>query len=196
MEYKTKDSVKVSGIDFKNLSSLETGKDKVKDIGNQTKNGLSVRSLMTSLIFIKALTYFRGEKIVEYEDVRHILPFVLHDKLVQNSDSPFFEQSGNTIYRVDRVSWIRKLFDLSNAEFERLGLDKSDPVKEIAEEFSNGLDGVSEKEVQARLVKIEKILKDWSASRKLYGHLHDDILTLKYYHQRYTNYLQWLQESR
>ena len=29
--------------------------------------------------------------------------------------------------------------------------------------------------------------------RKLYGHLFDDILKLKYLHQRYTNYLKWLQ---
>ena len=28
--------------------------------------------------------------------------------------------------------------------------------------------------------------------KKLYGHLYDDILVLKYLHQRYTNYLRWL----
>ena len=28
--------------------------------------------------------------------------------------------------------------------------------------------------------------------RKLYGHLYDDLLKLKYLHQRYTNYVAWL----
>ena len=40
---------------------------------------------MTLLIYAKALAYFRGNRIVELEDVRQILPFVLHDKLVHNS---------------------------------------------------------------------------------------------------------------
>jgi MoxR-like ATPase len=59
-------------------------------------------------------------------------------------------------------------------------------------EFEKGLDGVTEKEVRARLVKIERLLAEWSKGRKLYGHLFDDLLKLKYLHQRYTNYLKWL----
>jgi len=31
--------------------------------------------------------------------------------------------------------------------------------------------------------------------RKLYGHLYDDLLKLKYLHQRYTNYLHWLRSQ-
>ena len=40
---------------------------------------------------------------------------------------------------------------------------------------------------------VERLLAEWSKGRKLYGHLFDDILKLKYLHQRYTNYLKWLQ---
>ena len=47
-------------------------------------------------------------------------------------------------------------------------------------------------EVRARLVKIERLIGDWAKGRKLYGHLYDDLLKLKYLHQRYTNYLRWL----
>ena len=43
-----------------------------------------------------------------------------------------------------------------------------------------------------RLVRIERILGEWSKGRKLYGNLFDDLLKLKYLHQRYTNYLHWL----
>lgn len=193
LEYKTKDTIKLSGIDYNLLSMTETGKDKLKDLGSQTLNGLSVRSLMTSLVFVKAMAYFRGNVEVSFDDIRNIIPFVLHDKLIQNPNSPFFEQGTNVIYRVDKISWIRKLFDISCQEYDRLSMDKDDPLIDLEEEFSRGLEGVSEKEVKKRLLAIERILSKMSKGRKLYGHMFDDIIKLKYLHQRYTNYLQWLQ---
>jgi MoxR-like ATPase len=192
LEYKTKDTLKLSGIEPHLLGESESGKDKMKDLGAQTRNGLSVRALMTVLVFAKALAWFRGRTSVDFEDVRQIMPFVLHDKLGQEADAPWFEASGNAIYRVDKIGWIRKLFDLSCAEYDRLDLDRDDPVRALREEFDAGLDGIGEREVKARLVKIERVLADWSKSRKLYGHVFDDVLTLKYMHQRYTNYLKWL----
>lgn len=195
LEYKTKDNVKLSGLNLTNLMMEETGRDQVKDLGSQTKNGLSVRAIMTCLIFAKAIAYFRGQGEVSYEDFRQMLPFVLHDKLAQNPESPYFEADSNSIYRVDRIGWIRTLFDLSSREFDRLGLDKDDPVARLGEEFSRGLDGLSEKETRARLATIEKTISDFTESRKLYGHMLDDLLKLKYLHQRYTNYLNWLRWS-
>jgi MoxR-like ATPase len=192
LEYKTKDTAKLSGLDWRQLAAGETGKDKLKDIGSQTRNGLSVRSLMTSIVFIKAMAYFRGNKEVTIEDVRQIVPFVLHDKLSQDPDSPFFESPENAPLRVDKIGWIRRLIDLSCAEYDRLNLDRSDPVADIDVDFSRGLEGVSEKDVRAQLVKIERVLNEWSRGRKFYGHMYDDVLKLKYFHQRYTNYLRWL----
>jgi hypothetical protein len=66
-------------------------------------------------------------------------------------------------------------------------------VGKLSEKFAAGLEGVTEKQVRAELVKIERLLADWSRSRKFYGHLYDDVLKLKYLHQRYTNYLRWLE---
>ncbi|HRK75380.1 MAG TPA: hypothetical protein PLL64_13945, partial [Rhodothermales bacterium] len=116
----------------------------------------------------------------------------LHDKLVPNLDAHFFEQENNSIYRVDRIGWIRKMFDLSCAEYDRLDLDRQDPVADLSKEFDLGIEGLTEKEVKARLAKIEGLLAEWSKGRKLYGNLYDDLLKLKYLHQRYTNYLRWL----
>ncbi len=192
LEYKTKDTAKLASADLHQLSASETGKDKLKDLGAQTKNGLSVRALMTVLVFAKALAYFHGSSEVELEDLRQIIPFVLHDKLAPDPDAPFFEAPGSAVFRIDRVGWIRKLFDLSCAEYDRLNLDKDDPVAKLEEEFAAGLEGVAEAEARARLVKIERLLADWSKGRKLYGHIFDDVLKLKYLHQRYTNYLRWL----
>src|SRR5215469_15874610 len=115
IEYKTKDTVKLSAIDFSLVTAEETGKDRIKDLGSQTRNGLSVRALMTVLVFAKAITWFRGKDEVSFEDVRQIMPFVLHDKLVQDPDSPFFEAPENRALRIDKIGWIRRLFDLSCA---------------------------------------------------------------------------------
>jgi hypothetical protein len=191
-EYKTKDTVKLAGGDVGRVFSQDTGRDQLKDLGSQTRNGLSVRSLMTCLVFVKAMAYLRGERQVCLEDVRQIVPFVLHDKLAQNPECPFFEAAGNSLYRLDKISWIRKLFDLSCAEYDRLNLDRDDPVRELESEFARGLDGLQEGVVRSRLVKIERLLNDWSKGRKLYGHVYDDLVKLKYLHQRYTNYLRWL----
>lgn len=195
LEYKTKDTAKLAALDLNLLMGQETGKDKLKDLGTQTRNGLSVRALMTVLIFAKALAYFRGNRQIELEDVRQIIPFVLHDKLSPNPDAPFFEAPGNAAFRSDRVGWIRKLFDLACAEYDRLNLDQEDPVAELEAEFSKGLEGVTEAQTRARLVRIERVLTDWAKGRKLYGHIYDDVLKLKYFHQRYTNYLAWVKNK-
>lgn len=196
IEYMTKDTVKLAGVELATLDSETTGKDKVADLGGQTLNGISVRGLMTIIVFIKAMAYFRGASEVSFEDARQLIPFVLHDKLSLNMNSPFFEKSGAAPLRVDRVSWIRALFDDSCKEYNRLNLDKEDPVAAVESVFEKGLEGVTQKEVKAQLVQIERTLEKWSKSRKLYGHMYDDILKLKYLHQRYSNYLKWLQWNK
>lgn len=192
LEYMTKDTAKLSGLDFRTLFKQETGKDHVKDLGSQTVNGVSVRKIMTLIIYSKALAYFRGNKEVELEDIRQILPFILHDTLVPHLESPFFDQQGNQVYRVDRIVWLRKLFDLACDEFVSQNLDRNDPIDAFDEQFKKGLENVSIKEIDKRLLDIEKQLNQWSQEKKLYGYRHDDILKLKYFHQRYTNYRRWL----
>jgi MoxR-like ATPase len=192
LEYRTKDNVRLSGADLKAVASQETGKSRARDIGGQTANGLSVRAIMTCLVYTKALSWFRGRSEVSIDDLRNMLPFVLHDKLAQNQASAFFDEPGNAVYRTDRVSWIRRLWDLSCAEYDQLGLDNSDPVADLSAAFERGLDGVPAKQVEAELVKIEKLMESYQKNRKLHGPMFDDVLKLKYLHQRYTNYLRWL----
>nr|WP_284733900.1 MULTISPECIES: AAA family ATPase [unclassified Dyella] len=192
-EYLTKDTVRLAGADWAQATAADTGRDRMKDLGCQTRNGLSVRNLTTLLVFAKSLAYFRGHAAVTLDDVRHILPFVLNDKLQPDLDAPFFGLPENAAYRTDRLSWLRWLFDASNAEYDRLDLDRNDPVGELSAEFARGLDGLSERETRARLVRIERLIEERVKGRKLYGHLYDDLLKLKYLHQRYTNYLHWQQ---
>lgn len=193
MEYMTKDTAKLSGLDMRTLYGKETGKDKIKDLGTQTHNGLSVRKIMTLLTYTKAIAYFRGMDEVELEDVRQILPFVLHDTFTQHLESSFFDQPQYEKYRVDKVVWLRKLFDLSCDEYLSLSMDDDDPMDKFDNDFNSGLENVSLKEIDKRLNIIEKQLHTWSQESKLYSYLADDILKLKYYHQRYSNYKRWLQ---
>lgn len=193
LEYMTKDTVKLAAEDLARVMEQGTGKDGVADLGRQTRNGLSVRALMTAMVFVKALAWFRGQKVAGFDDLRQILPFVLHDKLVINTDAPFFEQTDHAVYRIDRISWLRQLFDLSCREYDRLELDNQDPLAPVDEDFARGLEGLDEKTVLQRLAAIEKILSKWQDNRKFHGFMYDDVLKLKYYHQRYSNYLRWLE---
>jgi hypothetical protein len=40
--------------------------------------------------------------------------------------------------------------------------------------------------------RIEAHLAQLAKATKLYAHVQNDVLKLKYYHQRYSNYLRWL----
>jgi len=192
-EYRTKDTAKLAGVEPRLLASAETGRDRVADLGSQTTGGLSVRALQSVLAYAKALAYFRDRDEVGLDDLRAVLPFVLHDKLNPDDTSPAFDQPGHQAYRTDRVSWIRNLFDRACAEYDRLDLDVQDAVGALLAEFGQGLDGLDEQTVTAR---IEALLTEWSTSRKLYGHVYDDALALKYLHQRYVNYRTWLRWTR
>jgi MoxR-like ATPase len=191
-EYKTKDTVRLSGVEWQTMIGQDTGRDRLKDLGCQTKNGLSVRALMTLIHYGKAMAYFRGAAQVTLEDMRQVLPFVLHDKLTADHDAPFFEAPGNAALRADRVGWLRRLFDESSAEYDRLNLDREDPVARLSEQFQLGLSGITESDVRSRLARIEGLVSELSRGKKLYGHLYDDLLVLKYLHHRYTNYLRWV----
>jgi len=192
-EYKTKDTARLAGAEWHTLVARDTGRDRLKDLGCQTTNGVSVRALQTVLHYAKAIAFFRGNGIVELEDVRQILPFVLHDKLAADTDAPFFEAAGNAVFRTDRIGWLRRVFDLSCAEYDKLDLDRDDAVGALLADLRRGVDGVTDRQIRDRLVRVERLVAELTKGRKLYGHLYDDLLVLKYIHQRYTNYLRWLE---
>ncbi|MCE9582662.1 MAG: AAA family ATPase [Planctomycetes bacterium] len=192
VEYKSKDTIHLAGKTLSATCANDCGRDKVKCLCSQTENGLSVRSLMTLLTFTKTLAWFRGNPEVTPDDVRQIAPFVLHEKLQINPTSPFFDQQSAQIFRVDRIAWLRKAWELSCEEFVRLNLDREDPVAELDEDFDKGLEGVPMAVVEKQVTKIETHLGKIAKNSKLYAHVQADVLKLKYYHQRYSNYRRWL----
>jgi MoxR-like ATPase len=89
--------------------------------------------------------------------------------------------------------WLRKIFDLSCEEYLGHDLDQHDPMDAFDEQFRKGLENVTLQEVDKRLQEIERQLHKWASEKELYGYRADDILKLKYYYQRYSNYKRWLQ---
>jgi hypothetical protein len=192
IEHKSKDTIRIAGRTLSSVCASDCGRDKVKALCSQTENGLSVRSLMTILGFVKALAWFRGKTEAGVDDLRNLVPWILHEKLVQNMTSPYFDQTANGVFRIDRIAWLRRAFDLSCEEFARLDLDRDDAVATMDAEFDKGLEDVPEAEVKRRLNVIETRLAELAKATKLYAHVQNDILKMKSYHQRYTNYLHWL----
>lgn len=191
-EYRTKDTAKLAGVDPHLVQGADTGRDQLSDVGTQTLNGLSVRALQSLLTYSKAMAWFRGRDAVDVDDVRAVLPFVLHQKLAADPQSAVLGTDEGAELRTDRISWLREMFDTTCRQLEALDLERDDPVGALLAEFEAGLDGVLADEVRGRMRAVEKALDTLAAQGKVYGHLYDDALTLKYLHQRYLNYLAWL----
>ena len=191
-EYKSKDTSRLAGVPRHQLAMMENGRDRLADLGCQTRNGLSVRSLMSLIVYAKAMAYFRGNTEVELNDITQMLPFVLHSRLFADADAPFFQQPENAALLSDKIGWLRHLFQLSCREFERQGRHRNDEVAALKAKLDEGLDGVSLRECRKRLEQIERALQRLATGNKLSGVVHDDAMTLKYLHQRYSNYQRWL----
>ncbi|MFX0100597.1 MAG: ATPase [Candidatus Hodarchaeota archaeon] len=190
-EYKSKDVIRLGGKTLSEVCRNDCGRDKLKNLCSQTLNGISVRGRLTILNFAKALAYFRGNSEVELEDLRQIIPWLLREKMQPNFESPVFET--NPMFFTDRISWIRTMWDQAMELYDQLGLDEKDPLTPIENEFNEGLDGLTVEEVNKRLSAIENAILKYSKNSKLLAYVYDDILKLKYFHQRYTNHLKWLE---
>jgi MoxR-like ATPase len=192
-EYRTKDTVMTSGGRVGEVIDSNTGADLQIDLGAQTTNSLSARALQSLITYSKAMAYFRGVQVVGLDDVAAVLPFSLRGKLLPNELHPRFETGADRELATDPISWLADLFEQSRRQFLSLGLAMNDPIGELLATFSEGLDGVSQVEGSRRLTAIESQIQVISKQKKLYGRHFDDLVALKYLHQRYTNYLQWLE---
>jgi MoxR-like ATPase len=185
--------VMTSGGQVGEVIDSNTGADLQIDLGAQTTNSLSARALQSLITYAKAMAYFRGVPVVGLDDVAAVLPFSLRGKLLPNELHPRFETGADRELATDPISWLSDLFEQSRRQFLSLGLAKKDAVGELLETFAEGLDGVSQVEGSRRLTAIESQIQVISKQKKLYGRHFDDLVALKYLHQRYTNYLQWLE---
>ena len=193
-EYKNKDTLKLAGQNVGAVCNEQCPLDKKVHLCTQTENGVSVRAYQTGLHFAKALAYFRGHDAVDLEDVRQILPWVLHDKLAPNTRSPFFEAKGRRALLQDRVAWIRNMFDMAMEQYESHAPARQ-KVTALRDELDKGLQGVDLKTTARRLGQVQALMQETMRKSELSGPVYEDLIHLKSMYSRYQNYAQWLKQN-
>ena len=137
------------------------------------------------------MAYFRGHARVEIDDVRQIVPWVLHDKLVPNTRSPYFEPNERGWLLQDRVAWIRTMIDTSIEQFERHAPIR-ERVRAARAELDQGLEGVDLRTVEKRIGKVTGAMRSLFGKAELSGPIYEDLIHLKSIYSRYRNYAAWL----
>ena len=191
-EAKSKDTLKLAGIPLHTVCNEDCPLDKHQHICAQTAEGLSVRSYLTVMTFAKALAFFRGAEAVTPEDIRQILPYVLHEKLTANKRGDFFTDDRHRAYLHDKVAWIRQMWDRAMDRYDRADRDRHDPGRVLLAELEAGLEGVGRGEVEQRMARVEQAIADLCAGGELSAPVYEDLVRLKYVYLRYQNYLRWL----
>ncbi len=197
-EFKSKDTLKLTdepaSLRVSAVCNEQCPLDKKVHLCTQTENGVSVRTYQTALHFAKAMAYFRGHAQVELEDARQILPWVLHDKLVPNARSPYFEAKERRVLLRDRVAWIRAMFDVGMEQFvAHEPLRKK--VRALQAELDRGLQGVDLKVTSKRIGVVTSLIDSMMGKTELSGPVYEDLIHLKSMYSRYQNYAQWLKEQ-
>ncbi|MFN8390189.1 MAG: MoxR family ATPase [Bdellovibrionota bacterium] len=190
-EYMSKDTLHLSGKTVGTVCTEACPLDKRKHLCTQTENGISPRAYLTALHFAKALAYFRGGTEVAWEDVRQIVPWVLHEKLKPNTRSPYFAEETKASLLFDRVAWIRSMIDHS-VDQRRTTQPIIDQVQEIRETLGRGLEGVNISDVEKQKKKIVGLIQKLSKDHEFSGYIYELLQQLKAFYSRYHNYSLWL----
>lgn len=193
-EYLSKDTLHLSGRTVASVCNEECPLDKKKHLCTQTENGTSARAYMTCIHFAKALAYFRGMSEVSWEDLRQIVPWVLHEKLKPNTRSEFFESAENQMFLQDRVAWIRNMMDESAVQYEATAKVRV-AIQSEKDTLNMGLDGVSAAEVKKRQERILKLMKEFADRYEFSGYSYEMLQQLKSYYSRYQNYAHWMDST-
>jgi len=193
-EFKNKDTLHLAGRKLASVCNEQCPLDKNVHLCTQTENGVSVRTFLTTIHYAKALAYFRGGHAVGLDDLRQILPWVLHDKLVPNLKSLFFDRDDRQHLLVDRVGWIRRMFDTALAQHAAHGPVRAKVVK-LRTKLDQGLEGVSAEETRQRLKETLVVLEHVATKSELNGPVYEDLVQLKAIYARYQNYLNWKERT-
>lgn len=193
-EFKNKDTLRLASQTVASICNEQCPLDKKVHLCSQTENGVSVRTYQTALHFAKALAYFRGHPEVELEDCRQIVPWVLHEKLIPNTRSLFFDGKGKRALLQDRVAWIRNMFDMAVEQFPRHEPTRK-KVRALRDELELGLQGVDIKTTDKRIGQVTSLLGQLMTKSELSGPIYEDLIHLKSIYSRYQNYAQWLKQN-
>lgn len=194
-ECMNKDTLRLAGQTVGSVCDEQCPLDKKVHLCSQTENGVSVRVYQTVLHYAKALAYVRGNGEVALEDVRQLLPWILHEKLIPNARSLYFDGKGKRRLLQDRVTWIRTMFDTAMEQHGRHASTR-DKVVSLRGELDSGLGGLDARGVSKRLSKVSGMISSLMKKAELSGPIYEDLIHLKAIHGRYVSYLQWLRRDK
>jgi MoxR-like ATPase len=184
IEYMQKDTLHLAGYKVGQVCNEDCPLDKLTNICSQTENGVSARAYQTLILFAKALAYFRGAVEVSTEDVRQILPWILHEKLKPNATSPFFQRPEHQPLATDRASWIRGMFDQALEQLASYAKVRP-PVAEMKRQLQDGGEALARGEIEKRLQAIEEAIEGTMKRTELNGPVYEDLIVLKNLHASY-----------
>lgn len=178
LEYMNKDTLALAGKCLGQVCTEDCPLDKSENLCTQTENGVSARVYQSVLRFAKALAWFRGSHRVSEDDIRQILPWVLHERLHPNPMSSFFQKPGNQFYLIDRLSWIRQLHDHS-ISLRAAYADIRGRLQEVRREVRTALDRSDTSAINQALKHLRKEMELLLTKHELNALVHHDLLLMK-----------------
>jgi MoxR-like ATPase len=178
LELRTKDTLHLAGRRVGQVCTEDCPLDKTTNLCTQTENGVSSRAVQALLHLSQALAWFRGEQSVGADDVRAMLPWVLHDKLRVNPQSAFFQKPENQVYLSDRVSWMQQLFDRAVGQHAAYS-KKRTPIRELEHACAGGFGSMTTIDLRRLLERTRECLEQVLRANELNGVVHTDLVLLK-----------------
>jgi hypothetical protein len=178
LELRTKDTLHLAGRRVGQVCTEDCPLDKTTNLCSQTENGVSSRAVQALLHLAQALAWFRGEEAVGADDVRAMLPWVLHDKLRVNPQSAFFQKPENQVYLSDRVSWIQQLFDRAVDQHAAYSKKRA-AVRDLERDCAGGFGSMTTIDIRRLLDRIRERLEHVVRDNELNGVVHADVVLLK-----------------
>jgi MoxR-like ATPase len=183
LEYRTKDTLHLAGRRVGHVCTEDCPLDKQISLCTQTENGVSARAYQTIVLTAKALAYFRGAASVGRDDLRQVLPWVLHEKLKVNPQSAFFQKPEHQVLLTDRVTWIRQLFDSAVTQHAAY-LPIREPIELLRRDTETRLPAMTAGELRERAARLQDTIAGLLSGHELNGPVHDDLVLLKSLHAR------------
>ncbi len=188
LEFRTKDTLHLAGRRAGQVCTEDCPLDKNENLCAQTENGVSARAAQALLHFAQALAFFRGRCAVGPEDVRAVLPWVLHDKLRQNPQSAFYHKPEHQTYLTDRVSWLLQLWDRAVTQHAAAAPSRRRTL-ELRDACAGGPAAAATAELRRRLTLLEERAGQVLRENELNAVAHADLVLLKDLYVRCRNEL-------
>lgn len=191
LEFMSKDTLHLSGRRLAHVCNEDCPLDKLEHICTQTEAGISTRSLLAALHYARALAVFRGASEVELEDIRQMIPWILHEKIKPNQHSAFFQKPENRTLLHDKVSWILSMFDMASRQWASYATTHNRVItyQDTFVQHQAEASSLSNHDIQEAMSKIRAELECLLRQHEVSGATRDDMIFLKDLYSKYQKML-------